>query len=770
MFFAKNKALIIEKQPRSYPVRGFIEILEDKNNEYSIHDIIKKDCLFVRSNKLNMGFTTSAYWYKLSITNPTHVTQSLILSIMYPDLNELDFYETSNQCILRSIQTGESRPFNNRILIHRNYLFPIDFLPKSSLTFYIKAYNNGDSVNLPLKLSEQATFFIEDQLQTTINWLFYGVYLAVILLSLFLFIISKRKLYLDYFLYAFFFSLFILNLDGFSRQLLWPNYPWWSNHSTVLFASLGNLFLLSLTKRFLIFKSLEKLRASHRIIYLFQILCFIASILSLFNQEFLLISIYLLNLFYPSTVILIIILSIKSIQQGNALAYYFLIGFSLFFICIVLFQLSDTGIIQSSFLNSSSIFRIGLISEGICLTLAAIDQYRKEIEKVTHTLRIQNQALTIAQNQAENANRLKGVFLSNMSHEIRSPLHIINGYIQLFLQGKIAETDKVNIFHLIKKNAKILLQLIDDIIDISKIEANQLQLNLKFFDLSVFFSEIYEEFKNTKQTVVLSIAIQKYDPFEYFFYTDQLRLKQIISNLINNAYKYTDKGEIIVGYTHQDNQLTFFVKDTGKGIPNNKIDQIFDRFNKLDQSEGTGIGLAISKELVILLNGKIWVESTPNQGTSFYFNLPINFPQKEKVCIQPSNHQNLKHNLPYNWKGKTILIAEDKDESYWLLKQHLEDTEVNLIWAKNGVEAVNLYCSYDNIDLILMDINMPIMNGFEALKAIRQVNPDVPVFSQTAYGLNDEIEKCKNAGFNEYIPKPIDLQTISNTINKYLKL
>jgi signal transduction histidine kinase/CheY-like chemotaxis protein len=761
--FAKNKSIVIEKDRSEYLIKNYISVLEDKKNKFEIQYIIENDTLFKPCNNLNNGFTSSAYWYQFSIHNPTDKTATLIAGVSYPDLNVLDFYETCNKQILNTVQTGENRPFKSRVLAHRNYLFPLNIPPQSSRSFYLKAFNHGDTVNLPITLKEQTTFFLEDQLHTIFYWIFYGVYLLVISLNLFLFLVSKMKLYLFYVMYAFFITYFILNLDGISYQLFWPNSPWWSSHSTILFANMANLFLLLLAQHFLNVQKFSKKWMS--IIHLFKIIWCLGISLTLFNQSFLTISIYLLNISLSLSIVFIIVLSIKSFLKGNILAIYFTIGFVMLFISLLVFQLTDTGVIQQSFFSNNAI-KIGLISEGICLTLAMIDRYRREIVKINHILEIKNESLVLAQNDAENANQLKGVFLSNMSHEIRSPLHIINGYIQLFQREKITQAEQATVFDIMIQNAKVLLQLIDDIVDISKIEANQLQLNYNYCKLPDFFTEIYSDFKDKKPTVSLRIETPFPSQQSDFFYTDSLRLKQILTNLLINAFKFTTKGEVTIGYSKQENGILFFVKDTGKGIPPDRTADIFSRFNKLDQSDGTGLGLSICKELVTLLGGEIEVDSTPNVGSSFYFSLPIVKSPEESSLV---NHlpQQEQPQIHYNWEGKTMLIAEDNKAIFLLLKKHFKDTHVILMWAKNGIEAIDTFCSSNKIDLILMDINMPLMNGFDALKAIRQIDPDIPVFAQTAYGLNNEIEQCKQAGFSEYIPKPVDLNIISLKINKY---
>jgi len=246
-------------------------------------------------------------------------------------------------------------------------------------------------------------------------------------------------------------------------------------------------------------------------------------------------------------------------------------------------------------------------------------------------------------------------------------------------------------------------------------------------------------------------------------------LKQILNNLISNAIKFTQNGEIILGCSVKDRELLFYVKDTGIGIPDDFKSVIFERFRQVEleknrQYGGTGLGLSICKALVELLGGKIWLESEEDKGSCFFFTIPYN-PSginltNLAISLNPSNYE-------YNWSGKTILIAEDEFTNYRLLEKMLRKTEVKLIRANDGIEAVELCRSHPEINLVLMDIKMPLMDGYEATRLIKEFRKKLPVIAQTAYALSNDKNKALNAGCDDYVSKPIGKDILLKMIHNF---
>jgi hypothetical protein len=374
--------------------------------------------------------------------------------------------------------------------------------------------------------------------------------------------------------------------------------------------------------------------------------------------------------------------------------------------------------------------------------------------------------------KATESDRLKSAFLANMSHEIRTPMNGILGFSGLLKKAKLSTKDQKQYIDIIEKSGKRLLSTINDLVDISKIEAdqiavhiNKININNKIKDLYNFFKPQAEE-KGIRLSYTHALAMKNAE-----ISTDHEKVYAILTNLIRNAIKFTHEGSIEFGYTKKENELEFFVKDTGIGIAEDRQLHVFERFIQADIEdrkvhEGSGLGLSISKAYVEMLGGKIRIESQEGIGSQFYFTLPLNLETKR---IKPEKAAVIEEKIPVFAKKPTILIAEDEAPSFLYLKILLEDVSRNIIEAKNGTEAVEYCKTHQDVDLILMDTRMPKMNGSEATQEIRKFNKDVIIIAQTAYAMSGDREKMIAVGCNDYISKPIDSNKLLNMIKKHLK-
>ncbi|MEA3316578.1 MAG: transporter substrate-binding domain-containing protein [Bacteroidota bacterium] len=382
-------------------------------------------------------------------------------------------------------------------------------------------------------------------------------------------------------------------------------------------------------------------------------------------------------------------------------------------------------------------------------------------------------ALKDAKEKAEASDKLKSAFLTNMSHEIRTPMNAIIGFSEILVNDDIDADDKEELVSQINNNCNILLHLIDDIIDLAKIESNELAITKKTTNVSDLLFELYEEFSETKKHQLLKIQFSISETEinkELHINTDPYRLRQIITNLLNNAFKYTEEGEIKFGYKIVKNNIVFFIKDTGIGIAEDKYSVIFDRFmkiedNKLKLFRGTGLGLAISKNLTNLLGGKIWLESELKVGSTFYFSIPLEI--KNLVEETKTNESENKKLINHNKTNKTILIVEDEDSNYKFLQLLLEN-KFKILRAKTGKKALNIFNTNKDISLILMDIKLPEINGLEVTKLIRKKNQSIPIIAQTAYAMENNVQDSLDAGCNAYISKPINKNNFFDLLNKYI--
>jgi len=371
--------------------------------------------------------------------------------------------------------------------------------------------------------------------------------------------------------------------------------------------------------------------------------------------------------------------------------------------------------------------------------------------------------------KAEESDKLKSTFLANLSHEIRTPMNAIIGFSDLLLDDNLADEHKSKYLKIIKKSGKSLVSIIEDLIEMSKIDANQITPNYKGVNLDKCIEELYNTLKVTipDEKNINFYVLEKYVRIENDILTDEVKLKQILVNLLTNAIKFTDTGHVAFGYSinNEKKRIEFKVEDTGLGINEKDLKVIFDRFRRVEDDysialRGLGLGLSISKAYVEMLGGQIKVSSVYGEGSVFKFNIPL-------VYVDNFDTTNLKGEVIETTisDSKIILIAEDDNINYLLLKTILELKKHTVLRARNGQEVVDISESNDSIDLIFMDIKMPILDGYEAFEKIKQKKPELLIIAQTAHSSNEVKEKIINTGFAGYITKPLDKERIYELMN-----
>ena len=385
------------------------------------------------------------------------------------------------------------------------------------------------------------------------------------------------------------------------------------------------------------------------------------------------------------------------------------------------------------------------------------------------------QKLRNALYKAEESDRLKSAFLANMSHEIRTPMNGILGFADLLRMPGLTGDQQHEYIDIIKKSGDRMLNIINDIVDVSKIEAGLVEIVNKQSNINEQTEFVYTFFKPQAGEKGIELKCKNgLSSHEALVITDKEKVYAILTNLVKNAIKYTDKGTIELGYNlvatqHATPLLGFYVKDTGIGIPAERQQAIFDRFIQADIADtrafqGAGLGLTISKAYVEMLGGKLWVESEAGKGSTFFFTIPYHPVHKAKTVMTTST--SIERTTDHLKKLK-ILIVEDDEISVMLLMVMLKTFSDKILVVDSGVEAIETCYANPDIDLVLMDIKMPVMDGYEATRQIRQFNKNVIIIAQTAYGLSGDREKSKSAGCNDYIAKPINLEELIKLIQKY---
>lgn len=440
--------------------------------------------------------------------------------------------------------------------------------------------------------------------------------------------------------------------------------------------------------------------------------------------------------------------------------------------------------------NKTAYDEIGLLYDSFNDLLKSIEERKVERDVAEAALINERESLEVrvkertielstAKEKAEESDKLKSAFLANMSHEIRTPLNAILGFSNLFIEPGTTEEERHEYIRLMDVSGSDLIKLIDDILDISRIEANQVKVSLSECDVNEIAREVFDTFRQnlrdeaseSSATPILRIPDQNTD---IVMLTDRLRLKQILLNILNNAIKFTPSGSIEFGYflVEANKYITFYIKDSGIGIPFVKMETIFERFSKVADIKtkhyrGTGLGLSIALKLTQMLGGNIKVESEERKGSIFY----VSFPYLRLNRLLPEVKQPLTEETKLSLEGRVVLITEDVDWNFHYLEILLGSVAgAKILWAKNGIEAVSICRDHPEIDLILMDLQMPEMNGYDATKLIKEFRPELPVIAQSAYAMNDEQELSISVGCSAFIAKPFTKKQLFDTISEVLSI
>lgn len=422
---------------------------------------------------------------------------------------------------------------------------------------------------------------------------------------------------------------------------------------------------------------------------------------------------------------------------------------------------------NNNFLISSH-DEIGELEASINLMRVKLLDYTQQRIVAEQKLKNKNQELLVAKKKAEENDRLKTSFLQNISHEIRTPMNGIMGFTNLLKTSAQSPEDKEMYLDIIEKSGERMLNTLKDIIEMSKIQTGEVTANNETVDICATMQDLFQFYIPIAKNKKLSLILESVPSENTIIETDIAKLNGILNNLIQNAIKYTKKGSIHIGCKASNKKLSFYVKDTGIGIPQKLQTSIFERFRKVqselsEEFEGSGLGLSISKAYADMLGGNIWVETNLPAGSIFWLSIPY-----EKVeCLKQVNDT---HIDSLDLSEYTILIAEDDLFNSVLLEEILKPTKANLLLAKNGQKAVEIATNLPEKTCVLMDIKMPLIDGYEATRMIKEKNPNIPIIAQTGYSKNEKELKTALLLFDDYIVKPIQAVELLAKLKMHLKI
>ena len=373
-----------------------------------------------------------------------------------------------------------------------------------------------------------------------------------------------------------------------------------------------------------------------------------------------------------------------------------------------------------------------------------------------------------AKEKAEESDRLKTAFLQNISHEIRTPMNAIVGFSEFLNDADVSAEMRKQYTEIILQNSDQLLSIISNIINIASIEAGQEKIYENEINLNATLKHLHKQISANDLKRNVSFNLIPYLPYEDRIVSDETKLSQVLNNLIGNALKFTKQGHVNFGYVVKANELEFFVEDTGIGIPPEMHDEIFKRFRQIDTNiareyGGTGLGLPVSKAYIELLGGKMWVQSEPGKGSTFYFTIPYKRAKRNISSAKHSKNASIIELV----EPKTVLVAEDEDSNFKLMEALLLNLNLNIVRAITGVEAIET-CKSKHIDVVLMDIQMPVMDGYEATRQIREFMPILPIIAQTAYATTKDKNYAIACGCTDFISKPFKKELFISKVKEQL--
>ncbi len=764
--------VVITPEQGTYSLAKHLELLEDPSGTLAITDIVagRTKTRFTPSTAAtpSFGFTTSAVWARFTVQNSLPHSVEYFLEVKYPLLDHVDLYTPTGTGGFTVLEAGDSFPFKNRTIQHKNNIFPVRLATGEEKTLYIRCETTS-SLNLPLTLHSPACLAGEISLEQTLLGIYYGILLVMMIYNFFIYLGLRDSTYLYYVLFVFTYMLFQLSVNGMAFQYFWPSQIWWANNCTPLFIFLAYIFATQFTRNIL--DTARNVPRIDTILRAGLVLSIIGSALTLFVGYNL--SIRLATLMSLTVVALIVAGFICMIKGYRPARYYFL-AWSVSMLGVTVYALKTFGILPHTFITHWGI-QIGSAWEVILLSMGLADRFQlmkqeKEqlqtvyarqleeahgeleksfwdmeqfknslealLEERTANLSRANEDLAReardrqkAEARAESASKAKSQFLASMSHEIRTPMNAILGMANM--AAKTAKTAKLQQYlAIIQESGMALLALINDILDFSKIEAGRLDLECTNFDLRETMESLADLFGKQAADKGLELLINISGNTPCAITGDSLRLRQILINLVNNAIKFTAKGEVAITArcdTQNNNEamLSFSVRDTGSGINHDQIRQLFSEYTQADSSTsrlygGTGLGLAISRQLVTLLGGEISAESEPGKGSTFHFTI--------KVQLQPNGQQH-PLTLPASISGAKALVATGHPALRETLLEMLSDFGCRAETLPNpGTDTISLAIALQARDHALLVLDSS-LTGFDLPSFPKERNatqPDAP--------------------------------------------
>ena len=739
-----------------HPVRlaHYVEVLEDATGQLSPFDIqlpeLADRWVKNESSRVNRGYSGSVIWLRFQLDAAQSIHKEWDLVFANPLLEYLDLYQIFDASGPRLIyRGGMSRPFNSRSQNHRYFIVPVSVYQP---TTYLLRLESSPLTPSTITAYPSNQFWTPLQQADIVNWLFYGVILAMVFYNLFLFSTVRDFSYLYYVLFVFSFGTLHLSLDGYLYQYLWPlergydfRVNFWLTHLTVIFAGLFIAHFIDLK------------RIAPRLFWLLLLLVMlqpVGMVLAYFWPRDTYAMVLTIALYLKLTTAVLV--GLYAWRKGMVAAKFFVLAWLLFAIGNILYLMLRSGWLDFD-LNPMWASKTGGFAEAMLLSFA-----------LAHRIRVLRDDRERARMRAE----AQSQFLAQVSHEIRTPLNGVLGMTEVLSRTSL-NGEQRECVNLIQGSGQSLMSLINDILDYSKLEAGKMILHPDRIDPRSLTEQQTQLFQSQAEQKGLTINLTIADEVPTRVVLDVQRLRQILSNLLSNAVKYTEQGRIDIELsllTQPAPCLLWRIKDTGIGIPDEALSSLFTLYQQVEEhrqawAEGTGLGLAICRDLVELMGGKITVQSEVGKGTEFNVWIPFEM-QLHRDLSEDGTSPNSTRLSTLN-----ILVAEDNMVNQRVIQGLLEKMGHKVFLVSNGREVVEHYQQEDrHCDVILMDCEMPELDGYAATEAIRRFEHEqglmpIPIVALTAHALEDVHQRCLKAGMNEFLTKPINTRRLARVLD-----
>ena len=770
----------ISNQSESYNLNEGMSWLEDRSRSYALDDIlapnITQQFKHLQGKRFNQGYSNSNFWFHLPIyyrpSGQDTNDKQWMIEIDYPLLESLDIYIKRADGSIEHTKLGTRYPFKERPLQYKNFLIPIAISQNEHIDVYIQLHTDS-SVRMQATLYSPAGLIENKVFSMTGYGLFFGAILSMMIYNFFIYLSLKEKSYLLYISYIISFMFFQVSLSGYGYQFIWPEQPSLNLHITIISMIFCSILALQFCLSFL---SLNKHapKASH-FINGFSVVLIIALVVTFFLPYSTVIHIGLGANFLSS--ITIIYAGIWSYNNSYKTARFFLLAWFCLLTGVTTQTLMTLHLVPDNVITGNA-SAIGFCFEVFLLSLALGDRINQnKLERQRTALITQqqmqktNEELKRSFEKEERNNRLKDQFLATISHELRTPMNGAEGALALIDTEKL-DKKQISYLDVAKNCAHDMTDLIESILRFSEIQSGDLVIKPQYFELRPAFDPEAVKFRRHCQKKNLDFHWHIDQQLPAYLLADKELLILILNQLTENAIKFTSSGQVKVSLDqrirHDKPELVITINDTGEGIPPDQLENILHGFHQVDGRDnrrhtGLGIGLAICNQLSSMMQGRLNIESEAGKGTCISFYVPLVGSEQQKQI------NNAAEPLIVGQKN-VVLIAEDNPVNQMVLRNMLVQLGCVVLTADNGQEAIDVL-SQQPVDLIMMDCQMPIVDGFEATRIIRaskEVYSNIPIIAVTANAMTGDSARCITVGMNDYIKKPINRDILENKTTRWL--